>query len=319
MKQRRAVTRGEDDDAAARAPRPRTRWQAGRGDRVVDDLALERRHRRQPDRLAAGLDLLGRLRPRSVELARGAWPGSRRRRASAGCAHRSAAAPPAGSAPAARPAPRRRGRPGRSRSPPTIETDGAVALDVHVDVAVEVGDVEQPLEVVGRDVALRSRRLARPTRARPGLVGATSGTSAASAASVGSASVGHVGGAVAAIRTVDLVGHGVASGASIVRGARQSLWSSGGRRGLLAGAGRRRRRVAGGAGPGCWCGGPPCAGCWDWPLGLRRRTTGGATGRCSGTGQAGVGRGVQRLVALRAALQRRPQAGEPGVGLRRMT
>ena len=29
-----------------------------------------------------------------------------------------------------------------------------VALDVHVDVAVEVGDVEQALEVVGGDVAL---------------------------------------------------------------------------------------------------------------------------------------------------------------------
>ena len=35
-----------------------------------------------------------------------------------------------------------------------METMRAVALDVHVDVAVEVGDVEQPLEVVGRDVAL---------------------------------------------------------------------------------------------------------------------------------------------------------------------
>src|SRR6185437_2579322 len=31
---------------------------------------------------------------------------------------------------------------------------GAVALDVHVDVAVEIGDVQQALQVVGRDVAL---------------------------------------------------------------------------------------------------------------------------------------------------------------------
>ena len=32
--------------------------------------------------------------------------------------------------------------------------EGAVTLDVHVDVAVEVGDVQQALEVVGGDVAL---------------------------------------------------------------------------------------------------------------------------------------------------------------------
>src|SRR5262249_8083590 len=32
---------------------------------------------------------------------------------------------------------------------------GALALDVHVDVAIEVSDVQQPLDVIGRDLALR--------------------------------------------------------------------------------------------------------------------------------------------------------------------
>ena len=36
--------------------------------------------------------------------------------------------------------------------------DGAVVLDVHVEVAVEVGDVQQAFEVVGGDVALLARR-----------------------------------------------------------------------------------------------------------------------------------------------------------------
>jgi len=30
----------------------------------------------------------------------------------------------------------------------------AIALHVHVDVAVEIGDVQQRLQVVGRDIAL---------------------------------------------------------------------------------------------------------------------------------------------------------------------
>ena len=52
---------------------------------------------------------------------------------------------------------------------------GAVALDVHVDVAVEVGDVEQALEVVGGDVALpleqRGAVRLRPRAARRRRVG----------------------------------------------------------------------------------------------------------------------------------------------------
>jgi hypothetical protein len=39
--------------------------------------------------------------------------------------------------------------------------DGPAALHVHVDVAVHVGDVEQPLEVVAGDVALLHQQVGR--------------------------------------------------------------------------------------------------------------------------------------------------------------
>ena len=160
-----SASRRQDDDVALRLDALGLADQAGGGHRVVHDLALERA---SSARSATGspVSLTSLARPRGrarVELARRRRRGGRRCRASAGSARRSRGRPPAGSAPAAPRAPRRRARPAASRSPPTIETTRAVALDVHVDVAVEVGDVEQLLEVVRRDVAL-----ALEVRGRPG-------------------------------------------------------------------------------------------------------------------------------------------------------
>ena len=77
--------------------------------------------------------------------------------ASGGCGHRSHGGRRDASAPGAPPAPHRRGRRASADHGRRVADDrdsGPVGLDVHVDVAVEVGDVEQTLEVVRRDLAL---------------------------------------------------------------------------------------------------------------------------------------------------------------------
>ena len=144
-----------DDHAALRLLALGLAAQPGGGHRVVDDLPLERGHRLQLHRLAGGLDRLGRRRGPARRARPRGRRGTRRCPASAGCGPRSRG---------------QHGQPGqllqrlqhhavpadqvRRRSPPTIETEARSPLDVHVDVAVEVGDVQQVLEVVGRDLAL---------------------------------------------------------------------------------------------------------------------------------------------------------------------
>ena len=161
----RALSRPADDDAPVRLLALGLAAHAvDRRDRVVHDLALERVHRRQPRRLAGlehprrgvGGELLQLVAARLPVAADVEHQPAAHRRSSAG--------PPAGSAPAARRASRRACRPADCRSRPDDRHDGAVVLDVEVDVAVVVDDVEQPLEVVGGDVALldQQRRRSSP-------------------------------------------------------------------------------------------------------------------------------------------------------------
>ena len=63
--------------------------------------------------------------------------------------------------------------------------DGAIVLDVEIDVAVVVDDVEQPLEVVGGDVALLDQQ-----RARVRWLGASAPSSTASSSDDISGSAG---------------------------------------------------------------------------------------------------------------------------------
>ena len=78
--------------------------------------------------------------------------------------------------------------------PPDDRDHGPVVLDVEVDVAVVVDDVEQPLEVVGGDVALLDQQLAagptRPSAARRSVPPRRPRRSASSAVGVGLGRVG---------------------------------------------------------------------------------------------------------------------------------
>ncbi len=128
-----------------------------RRDGVVNDLALERRHRRQFLALASFPVPAGRPCRPAPPTRRGGGGASSRCQASAGCARRSSGVPPAGSAPAARRAPRPCGPPTCSgRRSPSMLTTARLALDVQVDVAVEVQEVQQLLQ--------DSRRRSRPRR-----------------------------------------------------------------------------------------------------------------------------------------------------------
>jgi hypothetical protein len=124
----------------------------------VHDLALERRHRRQPHRLAGLEGALGGAGADGGELVLA------RRAPAADVEHQPAA--DAGLA--------HDGQAGqllhrlehlavladqRVQAVADDRDDGALALDVHVDVAVDVGDVEQPLEVVAGDVALADEQV----------------------------------------------------------------------------------------------------------------------------------------------------------------
>ena len=163
------------------------------GHRVVDDLALERRHRRQPLRLTRS------RRPAAAV----------RRPSAASSSRRRARWPPMSSISRLR-APVSRVTASRVSSCSASSVDailadelrqvgaddrhrGPSAFDVDVDVAVEVGDVEQRLEVVGRDVplALEQRQVGLvgrrpPRRIGVGLVepGSSPGSSSAVAVAV---------------------------------------------------------------------------------------------------------------------------------------
>ena len=135
------------------SPSDSLRTPGDRGDGVVHDLALERRHGREPHPLPGLGAALGGAGADRGELGL------------------------AGGAPAAdvEHEPRPHARLAHDREAGQLlhrlehlpvladegvqavaddRDDGPLALDVHVDVAVDVGDVEQPLEVVAGDVAL---------------------------------------------------------------------------------------------------------------------------------------------------------------------
>src|SRR5690606_31161983 len=150
---RAVLVRGEDHHVAVGLLALGLAAQAGRRDGAVDDLPLERGHRLQRPGLAA----LGHLR-RGVR----ADPGER-------LAPALAVAADVQHQPAAVPGPPVHREPGQllqRLQDFAVLTDqlvqsgadhgdhGPVALDVHVDVAVEVGDVQQALDVVRGDVAL---------------------------------------------------------------------------------------------------------------------------------------------------------------------
>ena len=132
-------------------------------------------HRLQPDRVPVRRTSPP---PRGGDVleCRGAGrPGNPPRRASAGCARRSSPGRPAAPAPAVPRAPRPAADQAAQLTVATALGDDRhrrpPVLDVDVDVAVEVGDVEELLEVVRRDLALlleaAQRRTATPTRRRP--------------------------------------------------------------------------------------------------------------------------------------------------------
>src|SRR5690242_8973066 len=61
-------SRGPDDDVPRRLDALGLTGEPGRRDSIVDDLALERRHRAQGQRLARRLDLLRSLSPQPGEI-----------------------------------------------------------------------------------------------------------------------------------------------------------------------------------------------------------------------------------------------------------
>src|SRR6266567_8776401 len=154
----------KDDHSPVRVDALGLAAQAGRRDGIVHYLPLERVHRAECLRLAGPLNL---LRGAGTELAE---IGPATSAVAADVEHQPG--PPAG-LPVHR-------QPGQflqrvenlaavadqfvERGPDDGD-DRAVAVHVHVDVAVEIGDIEQPLDVVGRYLALelevRDARLAR--------------------------------------------------------------------------------------------------------------------------------------------------------------
>src|SRR6266699_3185406 len=137
----------KDDHSPVRVDALGLAAQAGRRDGIVHYLPLERVHRAECLRLAGPLNL---LRGAGTELAE---IGPATSAVAADVEHQPG--PPAG-LPVHR-------QPGQFLQ--RVENLAAVADHVHVDVAVEIGDIEQPLDVVGRYLALelevRDARLGR--------------------------------------------------------------------------------------------------------------------------------------------------------------
>ncbi|EGJ76017.1 putative inner membrane protein translocase component YidC [Streptomyces sp. Tu6071] len=146
---------GQDDDEPLRFLALGLAAEPRRLDRVVHDLALEGRHGTQPDRLAAALRVGGGLGPQLAQLLALLRPVAR------DVQHQPTAV-------TGLPV---HGEPGQLLEslqdlavttdellevPATVADDGdrgTIGLDVHVDVTVEVGDVEQTFEVVRGDLA----------------------------------------------------------------------------------------------------------------------------------------------------------------------
>src|SRR6478752_6444076 len=147
----------QDDDVAVRLDALGLGHEPGGRDLVVDDLALEGRHRLERGLLARGLDLLDR---RLGEVDEG---GATLGPVAGDVEHEAAALTGLDLDREARQlleslehlAP---GPDETARHASVLGVDdrdgGAVAVDVHVDVTVEVGDVEQRLEEVGGDLTL---------------------------------------------------------------------------------------------------------------------------------------------------------------------
>src|SRR5689334_1119005 len=150
---RETWSRRKDHHEAARSHALRLRGEAGSGHLVVDDLALERRHGLERHRLARLLDLGNLLVCQLDELVAPL-------RAVAGDVQHEAG-PVAGL-----PEDREASQLLQSLEHLAVATDqllqvraddrhrGAIAIDIHVEVSVEVRDVEQLLQVISRDVAL---------------------------------------------------------------------------------------------------------------------------------------------------------------------